>query len=121
MHFQESGDDSSGKIGRRAWIEKYRRRKSAGFGSARQFHRQRRRRDCDRSAAIDRADSGNGAEAARDRLGNRSANRGGGSMSALLVCHSERSGVEEPLTISSSSSAEGSEILRLRRASLRMT
>jgi hypothetical protein len=47
-------------------------------------------------------------------------------MSAPLVCHSERSeaqrsGVEEPLTISSSRSAEGSEILRLRFAPLRMT
>ena len=47
-------------------------------------------------------------------------------MSAPLVCHSERSeaersGVEEPLTISSSSSAERSEIFRLRFASLKMT
>jgi hypothetical protein len=47
-------------------------------------------------------------------------------MSALLVCHSERSEaerseVEESLTISSSSSAEKSEILRLRCAPLRMT
>jgi hypothetical protein len=47
-------------------------------------------------------------------------------MSPLLVCHSERSaaqrsGVEESLTISPSSSPEGSEILRLRFASLRMT
>lgn len=47
-------------------------------------------------------------------------------MIALLVCHSERSGaqrsgVEESLTISPSSSPEGSEILRLRFASLRMT
>ena len=41
-------------------------------------------------------------------------------------CHSERSeaersGVEESLTISSSSSAEGSEIFRLRFAPLKMT
>src|SRR3954469_8580374 len=84
MHFQESNDDSSGEIGGRARIEEYRCRKSARFGSTREFYRERRRRDCDRSVAIDRADSGGGAERARDRIGNRSANRGGGRIMATL-------------------------------------
>ena len=47
-------------------------------------------------------------------------------MTVFLHCHSERTeaerrGVEESLTISSSSNAEGSEIFRLRFASLKMT
>src|SRR5438270_1041201 len=83
MHFQKSGDHSGGEIGRRAGLERYRRRKSARVGSPRQFHRQRWRRDRDGSAGVDCEDPGNRALQARDRIGNRSANRGGGRVKSL--------------------------------------
>src|ERR1041384_2090544 len=85
MHFQESSNDCSGEIGRRAGIEKHRSWKRARVGSAWQFYRQRRGRDGDRSVAVDRADPGNGAERARDRIGNGSANRGGGRITMATL------------------------------------
>src|SRR5205807_9192401 len=54
LYFQEPGQLSGRKTGGRIGSKKFQRWKSARFGSARQFHRERRRRDRDRSFRTDR-------------------------------------------------------------------
>ena len=56
--FKNPDSMSGGKIGRRTGLEKFARRQSARLGGARQFYRQRWRRDRGRDAGVDRENPG---------------------------------------------------------------
>src|SRR5690349_15872911 len=84
MHFQERGVVPRRQIGRRARPEKLERWQGARFRDPRQLYRERWRRDCRRSPRADRKDQGDRAGEARNRIGNRSANRGGRSVNKEL-------------------------------------
>ena len=64
LHFQEPDGMSGRKVGRRTGPEKFARGRCASFGSARQFHRQRWRRDRGGNAGVDRENSSDRAQSA---------------------------------------------------------